>query len=217
LNAEDKFAIFVMSGSSTAGDSRSKMKFTDEEDDFIRRQVEQTGPRCWSSIAAMIPHRTARQVRERWVNYLQPGVNNGPWSSQEDELLIRLVAHGGPKWSHIVSCFQNRTDVSLKNRYILLQRRDRRMVKKAASLLSAKDRRRLYGSANDDAIFHLIKSVMRESTGTPRAEPEGEGRDIGQSSDQTPAVVPWESEMNYDDMGFMGQSLEPFDLEAMWM
>ena len=34
------------------------------------------------------PHRTAKQLRERWHNHLDPAINKGPWTEAEDKLLI---------------------------------------------------------------------------------------------------------------------------------
>ena len=35
-----------------------------------------------------VAHRTAKQLRERWHNHLDPGINKGPWTEAEDKLLI---------------------------------------------------------------------------------------------------------------------------------
>lgn len=91
--------------------------FSVEEDRMLRLLVMQYGPGDFKKIAAFMPGRTARQVRERYRNYLAPEINNGPWSRQEDDLLRAKFAEFGPKWSKISTFFPSRSDVSVKNRW----------------------------------------------------------------------------------------------------
>lgn len=103
--------------------TKSKQKFTPEEDQIIIEQVNKNGQKCWRHIAEHLPGRTARQCRERWVNYLSPNVSRDPWNKHEDDLLVRLVSEYGQQWSRISSNFPLRTDVMLKNRWSYLKRR----------------------------------------------------------------------------------------------
>lgn len=66
--------------------------------------------------------RTARQCRERWKNYLSPDVRNGPWTIEEDNLLLELVPKMGTQWAKIAKSFNSRTDTNVKNRFLYLQR-----------------------------------------------------------------------------------------------
>ena len=97
--------------------TKSKKKFTPEEDKIIIEQVKARGEKGWKHIAENVPGRTARQCRERWVNYLSPNVSLAPWTKEEDELLTKLVSEFGQQWSKISSNFKFRTDVMLKNRW----------------------------------------------------------------------------------------------------
>jgi hypothetical protein len=109
---------------------QAKMKFTAAEDDLIRQVMKTSGDQPWATIAEQIPGRTARQVRERWINYLDPTVNTNPWTTEEETLLQNLVNEQGPKWSKMVSQLENRSDIAIKNHYQLMQRRQHRMWKK---------------------------------------------------------------------------------------
>ena len=91
--------------------------FTPQEDALIVMLVDKYGQKDWKLIAQSLPNRTTRQVRERFRNYLTPGLTNGPWSRQEDELLKNLYAQYGPKWSKISTFFKSRSDVNIKNRW----------------------------------------------------------------------------------------------------
>ena len=107
------------------------MKFTPEEDKKLLELVAAQGARNWPKIAQSLPHRNARQCRERYKNYLAPGVSSRPFSDDEEILLRKLINEYGQKWSLIAQHFQNRTDVSLKNHWINVQRKDRRMEKQS--------------------------------------------------------------------------------------
>ena len=102
--------------------TRTKNKFTPEEDELLKEQVKEHGEKGWRKIAEHLPGRTARQCRERWVNYLTPKVSLAPWTAEEDLLLNSLVAEHGKQWSKISSFFPSRTDVQLKNRYNSVKR-----------------------------------------------------------------------------------------------
>ena len=103
--------------------TKSKQKFTPQEDQIIAEQVKINGEKGWRHIAEHLPGRTARQCRERWVNYLSPNVSRAQWTKEEDDLLAKLVSENGTQWSKIATSFKLRTDVMLKNRWSYLKRR----------------------------------------------------------------------------------------------
>ncbi|OHT01544.1 hypothetical protein TRFO_31572 [Tritrichomonas foetus] len=107
-----------------------KTKFTAIEDDIIIRFVHESGAHTWGRIAPLLPGRTPRQVRERWVNYLSPDVRHEPFSEEEDKMILDLVGKFGKRWSCISHSFNQRTDVAIKNRYILLKRREKAALRK---------------------------------------------------------------------------------------
>ena len=56
----------------------------------------------WSEISAYLPGRSEVQCRARWKNHLQPDLVKGPWTKEEDALVIDLVnKHGPRKWAFI--------------------------------------------------------------------------------------------------------------------
>jgi hypothetical protein len=108
-----------------------RQPFTGEEDLKLRDLVENLGDRDWSVIADFMGNRTSRQCKERWVHYLAPNIIVSNWSEGEDELLLEKVGQFGRKWRQIEPFFPGRPDISLKNRYNVLQRRVKKEVKKA--------------------------------------------------------------------------------------
>ena len=48
------------------------------------------GEKDWNKIAAVVERRTARQCRERFKNHLKEGIKKGPWSPEEDSLILKV-------------------------------------------------------------------------------------------------------------------------------
>jgi hypothetical protein len=92
------------------------------EDEQLRELVEKHGETSWMTIARELPGRSCRQCRERWLNYLSPRVQNGPWSEAETTLLFEKVTEFGTSWKTIQRYFPGRTDINIRNHYRHLQR-----------------------------------------------------------------------------------------------
>lgn len=99
-----------------ASSSKHK-KFSEEEDELLKTIVLKLGPKNWRLIASLMPGRTKRQCRDRYVNYLAPGFIRTQWTDEEDELLAEKFIQYGSKWSQIRSFFPNRTSNDIKNRF----------------------------------------------------------------------------------------------------
>jgi hypothetical protein len=108
------------------GKPHPKAKFTAEEDLILRSLVHQFGENDWERISHLMPNRNQRQCKDRWFCYLSPTVQYGPWTADEDSLLLEKVGICGPKWVRIATYFPTRTDVQVKNRYLVLTRREKK-------------------------------------------------------------------------------------------
>ena len=58
-----------------------------EEDEAIRKHVSANGPKHWREVAQHLPGRNEARCRERWCQHLDPAINKGPWSPDEDRIL----------------------------------------------------------------------------------------------------------------------------------
>ena len=99
-----------------------KGPWTKEEDDAIITGRE-SGLSKWSDIAKLVPGRTGKQCRERWLIHLDPSVTKEPWTEEEDALLIQLHEELGSKWRIIASRMPGRSETSVMNRWHSAARR----------------------------------------------------------------------------------------------
>lgn len=61
------------------------------------------------------------QCREKWNNNLDPTLNTGKYSVEEDTLLLQLVEKlGEGHWTLVASYMQGRSDASVRSRYTQL-------------------------------------------------------------------------------------------------
>ena len=74
----------------------------------------------WSVVAAAVI-RLGKQVRERWYNHLDPTLNKGPWTVEEDAKLVSSKKAGKPL-SEIAKLMEGRGD-GIKNRWNSAKRR----------------------------------------------------------------------------------------------
>lgn len=89
----------------------------------LARQVRRLN---WSEIARFIPKRSSKQCRERWVNHLNPDVNKGEWTAEEDELLWEYQKEMPRKWAHLARKIPGRTENQVKVRWNILNRHRQR-------------------------------------------------------------------------------------------
>ncbi|KAK3137241.1 hypothetical protein QOZ80_5BG0449660 [Eleusine coracana subsp. coracana] len=104
----------------TTGPTRrsSKGNWTQEEDDMLRKAVENYNGKNWKKIAECFPGRTDVQCLHRWQKVLNPELVKGPWSKEEDEIIIQMVNKLGPKkWSTIAQALPGRIGKQCRERW----------------------------------------------------------------------------------------------------
>ncbi|OHT03852.1 hypothetical protein TRFO_01574 [Tritrichomonas foetus] len=110
--------------------SHPKFKFCAEEDIQLKELVNKYGENNWAQIAQNMPNRNSRQCKERWCNYLSPSICKSPWTQEEDNLLLDKYKEVGARWVQIAKFFPQRTDISIKNRYLVLSRQIKKKLPK---------------------------------------------------------------------------------------
>ena len=98
-------------------------KWSQPEDDMLRELVQRHQDK-WGKIANVlnfeihgrIPIRNSKNCKERWNNYLNPDINRGAWTENEDIAMLEGYLQHGSKWSMIAETLSNRIESFIKNR-----------------------------------------------------------------------------------------------------
>jgi len=93
----------------------TKRKWTRGEDIKLIELIEVYN-KNWELIAKEFPHRSLKEIEERFTKKLDPCMKKSRFSEDEDDLLIKLYEKYGNQWSEISKQFKNRTVPVLKNR-----------------------------------------------------------------------------------------------------
>ena len=99
-----------------------KGQWTDEEDQVVVETVQNSMEdpfTRWSDLAQRLPGRVGKQVRDRWVNHLNPAINHLPFSREDDLLLWNGHNVAGKRWVEISAKYfkGTRSENHIKNRW----------------------------------------------------------------------------------------------------
>jgi len=99
-----------------------KGQWREEEDAIVLRVIATSGEHPftqWADLAPMLPGRSGKQIRDRWVNYLNPAINHLPFSREDDLKLWAGHRELGKRWVEISMKIFNstRSENHIKNRW----------------------------------------------------------------------------------------------------
>ncbi|XP_076944882.1 transcription factor MYB17-like [Bidens hawaiensis] len=90
--------------------------WTQEEDQLLVDYINKNGHGSWRSLPKLAGLlRCGKSCRLRWTNYLRPDIKCGPFSPEEEKLVIQLHAILGNRWAAIAAQMPGRTDNEIKN------------------------------------------------------------------------------------------------------
>jgi hypothetical protein len=101
-----------------------KHKWSPEEDARLESVVATYGSSNWRNVALLLPGRSGKQCRERWLVHMAPDNLNEDWTPQEDVIHVSKQGEFGNHWAKIKAFLPGRSLVSVKNRWNWLCRRD---------------------------------------------------------------------------------------------
>lgn len=109
--------------------------FSMQEDLALKDIIMNSNSRNWVTIAHKVSkkiraERTAKQCRDRWINYLNKGIVNRSFTDFEINKLISIQKVHGNKWIKIAKELKGRTENQVKNFFHAMIRRNIRKFNK---------------------------------------------------------------------------------------
>uniref|UniRef100_A0A0E0LEP5 Uncharacterized protein n=1 Tax=Oryza punctata TaxID=4537 RepID=A0A0E0LEP5_ORYPU len=103
-------------GGGGGGGGLKKGPWTQAEDKLLVDHVRRHGEGNWNAVRRETGlQRCGKSCRLRWANHLRPDLRKGPFSPDEERLILRLHGLLGNKWARISSYLNGRTDNEIKN------------------------------------------------------------------------------------------------------
>lgn len=89
-----------------------------EEDELLKRSVQELGTHDWVAVARCFPDRSDVQCQQRWHKVVNPELVKGSWSKEEDDKVVQLVQKYGPKkWTLIAKHLKGRIGKQCRERW----------------------------------------------------------------------------------------------------
>ena len=132
----------------------------------------------WAEMAAYLPGRLSKKIRERYVDMLDPTLKKSPWSREEDAILDQLQGQLGNKWAFIGQFLPGRSQNAIKNRYHSRRRASERRLREMEDTVVAAQ-----PASEDDA------EVEEREIGSTQKPDGAAGRDQSQESSETPPTT----------------------------
>lgn len=127
--------------------------WTEEEDAEVVRLSKIYG-KNWAKISANISNKnkTGKQIRQRYLNFLDPSINRSKFTLEEDIKIMRLYDVYKTNWKYYVKHFNCRSSDMIKGRYYSSVRYNVKILSIAEAL---KDNKNNYKSKDNDWMSQI--------------------------------------------------------------
>ena len=167
---------------------RSYGPWDEKEDQIIAKLVQEHGY-SWKKISNLIGGtRSGKQIRERYLNKLDPNVASEPWTEEEDRQLLSLFNEFGRKWSRIAKLIPGRSEVMVKNRFyhkykhMVTWRKKDPQVQNNTELKNWQFKRRVV-SQRVNQIMQIMNTYRLQKTGEARDTSLNPNKKLNEVSD----------------------------------
>ena len=101
----------------------AKGPWSKEEDGRLKQLVEQhglkNGLKKWKVVASLMPGRSIKRCQERWSEHIDPSIQKGQWTLEEESTLIHAHRVYGTKWARMKALLPGRPPSMIKNHWNL--------------------------------------------------------------------------------------------------
>jgi len=94
----------------------NRKTWSSEEDETVTKLIKKVG-KNWKLLSESLGTKTGKQIRERFINKLDPKIKKEEWTDEEDRTLIELYSQLGSRWSEISKRLPGRPENKIKNRF----------------------------------------------------------------------------------------------------
>lgn len=102
--------------SKTGTERKKRSLWKPEEDAQLLALIDKHG-KNWRELSNYMHDRTSKQIRDRYMQILKPGLKKEKWTKEEDEIILSFYLEMGSKWSKIAPYVPGRSDNQIKNRF----------------------------------------------------------------------------------------------------
>ena len=195
----------------------NKGSWNKEEDEQLLLLFQKYG-KNWAAISKEMPHRTGKQIRDRFLNSLDSKFVRGKFTQEEDQIIIKYYKIYGHSWAKIAKKLKIRTGDMVKNRFYsslkkIVSRNKNILRKKREGFLTFSPKKKIKLDDKDESKNNKITSFVQNDANNinnPSNEKKEEEKEISNSSEDMKEIkqdhcfeLLNEIEMNKDDQNYI--------------
>ena len=195
----------------------NKGSWNKEEDEQLLLLFQKYG-KNWAAISKEMPHRTGKQIRDRFLNSLDSKFVRGKFTQEEDQIIIKYYKIYGHSWAKIAKKLKTRTGDMVKNRFYsslkkIVSRNKNILRKKREGFLTFSPKKKIKLDDKDESKNNKITSFVQNDANNinnPSNEKKEEEKEISNSSEDMKEIkqdhcfeLLNEIEMNKDDKNYI--------------